>query len=184
MSKVIFFNVLFICLNSIVYSQKSEANVIINQILNDRIVKIDEVQVLSKQNAELTELHLKKLRFLDSKKFISSTNKKDQITLTQKEGKDLIDSIRSNYNSIWDKSDIKKISILKSDDVREFMNGDNKRNALILISKPVFIKNGEVAVVYFCNFIYMKELGYSDLCFYRKKSGIWKKWIEISRIKD
>ncbi|MBM6498723.1 hypothetical protein [Flavobacterium macrobrachii] len=155
-----------------------------NQIIESRVIKISGVSLLENTNYQLIDFHLKKLRFKKSKTFISKDNLNDKITLSEKEGIDIINQIINDNNHSWKAEMIDSADIVDNYSSREAMKKKDKKQTLIIISKPVFIRDKTIAIVYFGNFIYYKEYGYSDFCFYKLINGVWTKWIEISSWKD
>lgn len=153
---------------------------IINDIIKERFISNNEMAIFYKNLYVFYNEHLNELVFSKTKTFISEQNKNEKIILTESERNSILKSLRKNSFYKWLKEDIPNCKILYSDNTRDFLKGNSNTNSLLIISRPTFIRNGEVAVVFYSHTNYRKKIGGSDLCFYKKNNGVWKKWIIIS----
>jgi hypothetical protein len=153
---------------------------IINDIIKERFISNNEMAILYKHQYVFYNEHLKELVFNKTKTFASEENKNEKIILTESERNSILKSLTKNSSYKWLKEDIPNYKILYSDNTRDFLKENGNTNSLLIISRPTFIRNGEVAVVFYSHTNYRKKIGGSDLCFYKNNNGVWKKWIVIS----
>jgi hypothetical protein len=156
-----------------------------NEVLNDILKNTYEYskpKIINKLDSASVEYHLKAL--IENKKRLFTekiTDSKDSIKaifLTKDEKKYLINSIRKQYGEEWKQDDFKNYEIITNEESIKYLNADSK-NTLVNISNPIFLRNNEIAFVYFANYC-CKENGHTDLTFYKKENGIWKIWVYVS----
>ena len=56
----------------------------------------------------------------------------------------------------------------------------NSENQVIFISKPLFIRDDSLGIVFYANLCCGQFYGYVNLSFYRIVSRTWTRWIDIS----
>jgi len=154
---------------------------ILNDILTTRAGQYGTIEILAKPAPQLIEKHLVKLIQTKDRIFNSTEeNKTETIQLTEKERDFILTSIRQQYKKEWKKDDFKNYPLSDNINKQGYLVREDRNRTLILLSRPILIRNNKIAVVYFGQFIHQLEFAHTDISFYRIENGIWKKHICIS----
>ena len=126
------------------------SKIVLNDILKNTY-SYSKPLITNKLDSTSVEYHLKRL--IENKKgyFVSNKNSIDKIKLTKTEQKSIITDIRKQYSSEWKKEDFENFEIINDQESLEYLKQNNK-NTLVTISKPIFLRNDEIAFVFFANY--------------------------------
>lgn len=166
------------------FSQENKGNTTY-KILEDIIAKrakIDgNVEVIEKPVAKIIEYHLAKIIHTKDRVFVNTDeSKKASIKLTEKERDSIISALRKELKHVWKSGDFQYP--LAGTNSQGYLN--NKRNTRLLFTRPIFLRNSEIAVVLFGNYITKSMYAHSDLSIYKMINDVWTIWIPISSRTD
>ena len=180
MRKIIFILFFFTTVNSTSQTQNRSSEVledIIDRLSNTK----GEIKIYSRIDSIQVEAHLK--AFIENEQkiyFLKTKYSKDSIILTTNEKRYLLEEIRKQYRREWQQKDFTNNTIISGKSGKAFTN-ESRRNAIVSISNPIFIRNDEIAFLYYsyscCG---NSGYGHNKLSFYRKSENAWKEWIWIS----
>jgi DNA-binding GntR family transcriptional regulator len=173
---------LFSFVNSFAQTEKLTTEIFQDILKNT--YKYSTPKIVNKLDSLSVEFHLRKLTEKKDRLFFTEIDEsKDSIhgiKLTQIEKEHLIKSIRKQYKHEWKKTDFKEYEIITSDESINYLKA-NEKNTLVEISNPIYLRNNEIAFVFFSNFCCGKY-GHTNLSFYKKENGFWKIWVNISSV--
>jgi len=159
----------------------SEEQLLIETILDRKAMDYSLPVILSKLDSALVGYHL--IFLLNSKDNIfysTQIGEGDSILLTDQEKHRLAEELRAQYNQKWEEGDIENYSVIASERMKSYLR-EKYTNTVAMISKPVFIRDGKIGMVFLANFCCGGSNGFVELFLYKKDLGIWKSWIPISQ---
>ncbi len=147
-------------------------------IIEHRPIRNGEIRLINRMSAH-EDYFIKKIDYNKGIVYDQKTKiNPDSIHLTVKERDYLAIEFRKDTdNFVWEKADLKPYVVIPVEDALSFMK-ENKTNAVINISHPLFIRNNSIALVYFTYDEYHNN-SYSSLILYKKIKGVWRSWISI-----
>ncbi|NUY82752.1 hypothetical protein HUK80_17750 [Flavobacterium sp. MAH-1] len=179
--KYIFVSILLISLN-ISFSQNQDDNkIIIDNLLKDGSYGDGELRIIPKLEKKIVEFELENLK--NNKEFFSPIDKSDRISITKEEQKKIIQEIQMQYGKTLDTKLFSSNKWISIDYIKSYLEEKteyNNSNRVMMISKPVYIRNNTICVVYFMH-LCCGSGGQTSLWFYKKENGNWDKWIPISQ---
>ena len=182
MKKIITILSLFQLLNSFGQSDNLKKE-IFKDLLNNTY-NYSTPKIVNKLDSVAVEYHLKRLIGKHNRTFFTEMDKSNDsvhgIKLTEIEKEFLICSIRKQYKSEWTKKDFAEYKIIKSNESIKYLKSNDK-NTLVEISDPIFLRDNEIAFIYFSN-LCCSKYGRADLSFYKKENGKWQRWISVSSV--
>lgn len=115
----------------------------------------------------------------DAEKQYKHWHTQQTIDLTVSERKFLTEQTRLMVGAEWKENNFEKFKLINEDEVASYMKRNDGNNYLG-VSKPIFFRNNEIALMYFVNLCcgYVGG-GYYFYGFYKKIDGHWKEWIPI-----
>ena len=155
------------------------SNQVLKSVIESNSLKEYNNVIISEIDSSIVEFTLRNLK---TKKdlFISIDTSKTEIKLTEKEKNFILKSFKQQYSHKWTSEDFENVKVLNKESLKEYVKQD-KRNAYIYISSPIFLRNGSIALVFFANFYGEIENGggINNLLFYKVHNGIWENWITL-----
>jgi len=107
------------------------------------------------------------------------TNKLDSIIFSKKEKEYIISELSQLADFSWNLEDEKELIPVENSELISFLKKDKNRE-LKIISKPVFIRNGEIACVFSIHLCCGDFFGHASLALYKKPANKWVRWIALS----
>lgn len=158
------------------------AKEVITDIIEHRPFRKGEMKFMS----TITCTHLDDFRYkLVENKGIVYDQKaifnKDSIHLTLKEKEYLTTAFKNQTDTlVWKEENLKPYQIISNQkEISSFLRKTN--NILVEISNPLFIRNNEIALVFFrYNSFYNENASNNNVCnlsLYKKIKGVWRSWI-------
>lgn len=154
---------------------------IFDAIIKKRARIEGSVEIIEKPVAKFIEHHLTKIIHTKDRVFQNVyEGKVATIQLTEKERDSIISSLRKELKHIWKAGDFQYP--LADTNAEGYLV--HKQNTRLLFTRPIFLRNNELAVVLFGNYIPKLKYAHSDLSIYKKINGVWTVWIPISSRTD
>ena len=170
--------------SSFLFSQEKKDAVqygIFEDIIAKRARIEGNVEVIEKPALSIIDYHITKIVHTKDRVFQNEDeSKKAIIKLTEKERDSIISALRKELQHSWKSEDFKYP--LAGTNAQGYLV--NKNNTRLLFTRPIFLRNNELAVVLFGNYIPKLRYAHSDLSIYKKSKGIWTVWIPISSKTD
>lgn len=180
---------IFLAQNAVAQNREEIRNFTMD-VLRTRAMKYSKPKVISKIDSGMVEYHLAAI--LDSKDNLFphyyydkedpiaySTKEEDRIQLTNEEKEQLIAGIRAQYQLEWDASDFDGYELIALARALPYLEED-RQHTIAVISRPVFIREGTVALAFFLNLCCGHIYGFVELSFYKKVDGKWQNWVFVS----
>ena len=150
-------------------------------VIKTNSIKTYNNVIVAELDSSIVEFTLRNLK-TNKSVFKSIDTSKAKITLTLKEKKFILNSLKEQYKKDWSEEDFHNLKVIKQEQVKSYIKED-KLNGYIYISSPVFIRDGKIALVFFANFygdLQKTGGGINNLSFYKiQENGEWKKWIVL-----
>ncbi len=172
---------LFLFFNQVITCQVTESEKIFWDLIDYKIYpgNYSDIGYLSKVNLKM---FTRKIDYVKKDSTLVYYNnritKNDSIVLSIREKEYLISELDASKNYSWSLKNSRKLILVQQKNMLKFLKEDRKRE-LKIISKPIFIRNKQIAILYnvhlCCGHIY----GYSSISFYKKNKEKWKEWIPI-----
>lgn len=102
----------------------------------------------------------------------------DSLTFTEQE-KDSILLFFRNIKNLTFSDNTKRFQIVPANEISLHLQKDFE-NQVVFVSRPLFIREGTVAVAFFANFCCGGINGPAHLSLYREENAIWTRWIYLS----
>ncbi|HUS02880.1 MAG TPA: hypothetical protein VMY77_14180 [Chitinophagaceae bacterium] len=150
-------------------------NEVIRQILRPEINKHEEIVYTHRLNKGVLEY--------DTKEFIKTStrffNKKgDTLILSKSEKKYIITQLRIIKDHVWKDSLFNFSHRIPEDSTASYLKA-NKARELYQFSKPIFIRNNSICLIYMMRLCCGGIYGPTHLGFYKIQNGFWKNWITV-----
>jgi hypothetical protein len=158
----------------------TESKKFLKEILeNETMKKHGTLSIVSSLDSSIVEFHLRKLIESSDNIFpLSRLKLNDSIAITETEKSHLINSLRDQYKIEWKKENFNQYQVIKTDSMLSHLKKGN--TTIAIISKPIFIRNGEIGFAFFANFCCGHINGSVNLSFYKKENMTWTPWIHVS----
>jgi hypothetical protein len=157
----------------------NETKIFLSDILKYETYKYGEISIAKKLDPKMLEIGLTTLKEKRKYTRILKDSITEVIKLTRKERRKIIQSIREQYETEWEKEDFPENKLINYDELLSYLKKD-RNNTIVMISKPVFIRNNEIAIAYFMNLCCGSINGRAQLLFFDKLNGKWRDWISIA----
>ena len=177
-------NLLYILLlvsSQIMTSQTTESEKIFWDLIDYKLYpdEYSEIGYLNKVNIGTFYRYIDYFKKDSTLTFYDNNLKKnDSIVFSIEERKYLISELNKSENHAWKLKDQKDLIKVEEQNMLEFLKADKKRE-LKIISKPIFIRDKEIACLYSTHLCCGHINGYVSLSLYKKIDGKWKKWIPL-----
>ncbi|NUY79646.1 hypothetical protein HUK80_01965 [Flavobacterium sp. MAH-1] len=178
MHRILF--LLLISTNGLFAQDNGDTEILIKKILSDSTYGKGELRVIMELEKDPVEDALNEME--SSTEFVNPSDGA-KIVISKKEKKELIRGIRSQYGKTIDGKFFNGHKWISYKYIKPYLEQSTSRvnsNRVMMITEPVYIRNGEICMIYTlhlcCDFG-----GQASLWFYKKEKGNWNKWIPISQ---
>ncbi|GGZ66594.1 hypothetical protein [Mesonia mobilis] len=174
--------ILFLVFCQVMTSQTNESEEIFWDLISYKInpENYSDIGYLDKVDPKTLKFHLTKIKNETSLKYYDNkTEKNDSIILSLNEKEYLISELTKSKEYSWNISNKEKLIKVKQKNILKFLQNDKNRE-LKIISKPVFIRNGNIACVFSAHICCGHINGYVNISLYKKKNKKWETWITLS----
>lgn len=176
--KVILFFI--ITANGLFAQDSIDKEILINQILNDSTYGNGELRIIIELEKNPIEDALKKIDFAAE---FANPESGSKIIVSREEKEQIKRGIQSQYGKTIDKKFFNAHKWISYKYIKPYLEQNISpvnSNRVMMITEPVFIRDGEICVIYTlhlcCGFG-----GQASLWFYKKDKSDWHKWIPISQ---
>ena len=156
---------------------KTESDAIVKQLIKSIETHHKPIAILESLDSSIVEYSLTPLLKSEDLIFNNQTNDSIYIELTSSERDHLINSIRKQFSNLWSNENMKSYKLIPLNKLYTYFRLHTE-NHLVMISKPIFIRNKEIAMM--ITAVIRNGCGYCDLSFYNRNFDTWLKWITIS----
>lgn len=146
-------------------------------ISNQKLILDSETKIANNIDSSWIEYHLIELKD-SSEKFLTNINNKDTITLSIIE-MELIISFFRNQENLKFSNKQSRYSLIDKDEVNDYLKS-KKSNQVLYISKPLFIRNNEYAIIFYSTLCCGGIYGQASLSLYKLINNNWTKMTDIS----
>lgn len=179
--KVIAFILLFLSAVSGTSQNPGEEQLLIAGLLENKVMRYSKPVIVSKLDTALVAYQLATLLNNEHNTFqLTLTGEERSISLTEQEKQKLVDGLRAQYRQRWERDDFQDHSLIDNEHMMPYLR-DNYYNTVAIVSKPVFIRDGTIAMVFLANFCCGGTGGFAELSLYKKQQGSWERWIPLSQ---
>jgi hypothetical protein len=160
----------------------SEEKFIIKTVLDSKAMEYSHPVILSQLDTTLVEYQLASLINSGTNTFHSAgrSEEVDSISLTDQEKQRLVEELRAQYDQKWENNDFQDYAVIDAQRMNQYLR-EKYTNTVAMVSKPVFIREGKIGMVFLANFCCGDISGFVELFLYKKELGVWKSWIPISQ---
>lgn len=162
------------------FCQTTEVEKIQNDIINEQLMGYDgETRISTLIDSHWMEYHLERLRNTkENEPMFKSPKGTNSLTLTELET-DLIIQFFENPENLKLSANPTEFETVDTSGIIDHLERNHK-NQVVFISRPLFIRDGRIGIVFFANFCCGGIYGPVNFGFYRKEKEIWTRWIDIS----
>lgn len=172
--------IIFIFLFAFHVKAQQQSSELLTYVINSNILKNYNNVIISEIDSSYVEFVIRNAK-LNKKVFQSIDNSRNEIKLTNKEKKFIINAFKSTTMLHWDSKDFSDFKVISKTEINEYIK-ENKLNGYIHVTHPIFFRDGQFALVYFSHFygdLTSSGGGVDNFAFYKLTNGKWKKWVTL-----